>query len=68
MAARHGRVTLSPPGGDFIGRRRLDTHLDGLAQLGITVSGNAPYAFSCRRLRAARLVLDEASVTATETS
>ena len=35
MAARHGHVTLFPPGGDVIGRRRLDTHLDGLGQLGI---------------------------------
>ena len=37
MAARHGRVTLFPPGGDVIGRRRLDTHFEGLAMLGVQV-------------------------------
>ncbi|MDA0989969.1 MAG: UDP-N-acetylglucosamine 1-carboxyvinyltransferase [Verrucomicrobia bacterium] len=66
MAARHGRVTLSPPGGDFIGRRRLDTHFDGLQQLGITVSGDKQYDFRCKQRRSAALILDEASVTATE--
>ena len=34
MAARHGRAVLFPPGGDVIGRRRLDTHFEGLRQLG----------------------------------
>ena len=37
MAARLGKVVLSPPGGDVIGRRRIDTHLDGLEALGIKV-------------------------------
>lgn len=66
MAARHGRVTLFPPGGDVIGRRRLDTHLDGLGQLGIRLRPGNNYSFRCSRLRGADIVLDEASVTATE--
>ena len=66
MAARYGTVTLSPPGGDVIGRRRLDTHFDGLARLGITVQGRRDYVFRRRRLRGSRILLDEASVTATE--
>jgi UDP-N-acetylglucosamine 1-carboxyvinyltransferase len=66
MTARLGRVTLSPPGGDVIGRRRIDTHLDGLKSLGIQVQGNGQFVFSCRNLRGSRILLDEASVTATE--
>jgi UDP-N-acetylglucosamine 1-carboxyvinyltransferase len=66
MTARLGHVTLSPPGGDVIGRRRLDTHLDGLKALGIKVEGNGQFAFSCRHLRGTRILLDEASVTASE--
>lgn len=66
LAARHGRAVLSPPGGDVIGRRRLDTHFDGLRALGIRVHGSRQYVFECRRLKAARILLDEASVTATE--
>lgn len=66
MVARHGRVTLFPPGGDVIGRRRLDTHFDGLRQLGVTVTDDDHYMLECKRLRGARILLDEASVTATE--
>jgi UDP-N-acetylglucosamine 1-carboxyvinyltransferase len=66
MAARHGRVTLSSPGGDVIGRRRLDTHFDGLRHLGIHVGGNHHYSFRRRRFSGSRILLDEASVTATE--
>ncbi len=66
MAARYGKVTVSPPGGDVIGRRRLDTHLDGLAQLGITVAAESDYVFQRGTLKAADILLDEASVTATE--
>ncbi len=67
MAARHGGVTLSSPGGDVIGRRRLDTHVEGLRQLGVrldTTSG--AFAFKRHKLAPARILLDEASVTATE--
>ena len=66
MAARHGRVILFPPGGDVIGRRRLDTHFDGLRQLGIHAAGTNAYDFQRRQLQGAALLLDEASVTATE--
>jgi UDP-N-acetylglucosamine 1-carboxyvinyltransferase len=66
LAARHGRAVLFPPGGDVIGRRRLDTHFEGLRKLGITLTGKTDYAFRRRRLRGARILLDEASVTATE--
>ena len=66
MAARYGKVTVSPPGGDVIGRRRLDTHFDGLAQLGITHQSDRNYSFSRENFRGADILLDEASVTATE--
>ncbi len=66
LAARHGRAVLSPPGGDVIGRRRLDTHRIGLGALGISLEGGRQYTFRRRALRAANIVLDEASVTATE--
>ena len=66
MAARYGRVTLFPPGGDAIGRRPLDTHLSALGQLGIVVHGDQRFAFSRGPLEGARILLDEASVTATE--
>ncbi len=66
LAARLGRATLSPPGGDVIGRRRVDTHFQGLAALGIEVEGGRDYVFRRRRLDGAAMVLDEASVTATE--
>ncbi len=68
MAARHGRVSLAPPGGDVIGRRRLDTHFDSLRSLGIQVQGIERYMFRRRRLRGARILMDEASVTATEST
>jgi len=66
MAARLGRVTLSPPGGDVIGRRRVDTHFQGLQALGIEVEGGRHFVFRRKRLEGAAMVLDEASVTATE--
>lgn len=66
LAARHGRAVIPPPGGDVIGRRRLDTHFHGLRALGIQVQGGAVYTFRRRELRGADLLLDEASVTATE--
>jgi len=66
MAARHGRATIFPPGGDVIGRRKLDTQFDGLSQLGIRVGGKDSYSFQARKLKGTRILLDEASVTATE--
>lgn len=66
LVARHGTALIYPPGGDVIGRRRLDTHFYGLRALGINIESNGAYQFTCSQLTAADLVLDEASVTATE--
>lgn len=66
MAARQGRVTIYPPGGDVIGRRRLDSHFIGLRALGIEISGSDHFTFHRVQLRGAPILLDEASVTATE--
>lgn len=66
LAARHGRAVLHPPGGDVIGRRRIDTHVQGLRALGITTEGGEVYTFRRRHLAGADILLDEASVTATE--
>ena len=66
LAARQGRVTLHPPGGDVIGRRRLDTHFSGLEALGIEIRADRSYTLKRRNLQGASILLDEASVTATE--
>lgn len=66
MCARAGRVTLSPPGGDSIGRRRVDTHLEALRAMGVRVSGNDTFTFVAKQPTGTRVLLDEASVTATE--
>ncbi len=67
MVARMRRVTLPPPGGDVIGRRRLDTHFHAFEALGAIVSlGNGAYDIRAESLRGADVFLDEASVTATE--
>src|SRR5213592_3134395 len=68
MLARFGRVALPPPGGDVIGRRRVDTHLLALEQMGaeITVGDNYKFEAPARGLRPADIFLDEPSVTATE--
>jgi UDP-N-acetylglucosamine 1-carboxyvinyltransferase len=66
LAARTGRATLSCPGGDVIGRRRLDTHFEGLCSLGFSVECGRQYRIRRRRPQAAPILLDEASVTATE--
>lgn len=66
MTARHGGVTLFPPGGDVIGRRRLDTHFDALKAMGVSVHGKDRFILRRRSLRGADILLDEASVTATE--
>lgn len=66
MLARFGSVRLPPPGGDVIGRRRVDTHLLALQKLGAEVEVGSTFDFSARRLRGADVFLDEASVTATE--
>ncbi len=67
LLARCGSAKLYPPGGDVIGRRRIDTHLDGLRQLGASVKVNGAYTFKAAKgLEAQHILLDEASVTATE--
>jgi len=66
LLARCGEVSLPPPGGDVIGRRRLDTHLLAFEQLGASVGTTGRLEFRCTRLRGADVFLDEPSVTATE--
>lgn len=66
LLARLGRLELPPPGGDVIGRRRVDTHILALTALGATFEINGSYTFSVEKLRGADILLDEASVTATE--
>ena len=66
LLARFGRVVVPPPGGDVIGRRRLDTHIHAFAELGVTVEANGGYELSVDRLVGTRLYLDEASVMGTE--
>ena len=68
ILARSGSVSLPPPGGDGIGHRRLDTHFDGFAALGAKVkAGRRVLSLKAARgLAGGRMLLDEASVTATE--
>ena len=66
LVARAGRATIHPPGGDVIGRRRVDTHMTGLRALGVKVEGGDFFSFRAKRLRGASVLLDEASVTGTE--
>lgn len=66
LLARTGSVVLAPPGGDVIGRRRLDTHFLALEGLGATVVLDGTFHLHVNRLTGTALFLDEASVTATE--
>jgi UDP-N-acetylglucosamine 1-carboxyvinyltransferase len=67
ILARTGRVFLPRPGGDKIGRRRLDTHLLALEELGANIEIFPDgYNIQCKRLVGTDILLDEASVTATE--
>jgi UDP-N-acetylglucosamine 1-carboxyvinyltransferase len=66
MTARTGELRLPPPGGDVIGRRRVDTHLLALKKLGAVVEYDRSFHFQARGLHGADILLDEASVTATE--
>ncbi len=68
LLARLGEVIYAKPGGDKIGRRRLDTHFQGMLNLGATFEYNTTtkaYHFVGRQLRGAYMLLDEASVTGT---
>lgn len=66
LLARLGKVVLPPPGGDVIGRRRLDTHFLALEELGARIEMDGAFEFTANKLKGADIFLDEASVTATE--
>ncbi|MGD2159388.1 MAG: UDP-N-acetylglucosamine 1-carboxyvinyltransferase, partial [Anaerolineales bacterium] len=69
MLARAGQLILPPPGGDVIGRRRVDTHILALQALSADCEFDREgrvYRFSAQHLKGANILLDEASVTATE--
>ena len=66
LLARRGRALVPPPGGDVIGRRRVDVHTDALSLLGAEIELGRRYEMRAAKLVGARLFLDEASVTGTE--
>jgi len=66
LLARCGHIELPPPGGDVIGRRRVDTHFLALERLGATFDLNESFNLSTAGLRGADVFLDEPSVTGTE--
>ncbi|MBQ9101977.1 MULTISPECIES: UDP-N-acetylglucosamine 1-carboxyvinyltransferase [Treponema] len=66
LVARAGKAVMPPPGGDVIGRRRLDTHFLALQELGARITVDGPFTFTANKLVGADLFLDETSVTATE--
>jgi UDP-N-acetylglucosamine 1-carboxyvinyltransferase len=66
MLARVGRMMLPPPGGDVIGRRRVDTHFLALSKLGAVVKADRGFMIETNGLSGADIFLDEPSVTATE--
>jgi len=66
LLARCGEVVLPPPGGDVIGRRRLDTHFLAFEQLGASVTASTRLELRALSLKGADVFLDEPSVTATE--
>lgn len=68
LLTRFGYAVTSKPGGDKIGRRRLDTHFEGLCKLGATFEyckENASFELKADRLKGTYMLLDEASVTGT---
>ena len=66
LIARTGKAIMPPPGGDVIGRRRVDTHFLALQELGAVITANGPFSFTANKLVGADIFLDETSVTATE--
>jgi UDP-N-acetylglucosamine 1-carboxyvinyltransferase len=66
LLARFGRASVPPPGGDVIGRRRLDPHIHALAELGAHIDLNGRYDMQTDGFRGRAIFLDEASVMATE--
>ncbi|MDY6427839.1 MAG: UDP-N-acetylglucosamine 1-carboxyvinyltransferase [Bacteroidales bacterium] len=68
ILARFGKALIPQPGGDKIGRRRLDTHFEGFVRLGAEFNYDAEnrlYNVSCKELKGCYMLLDEASVTGT---
>lgn len=66
LTARIGEFKIPPPGGDVIGRRRLDTHILALRALGVDVQYDRGFTFRSDDVRGTDFLMDEASVTATE--
>jgi len=66
LLARCGEVQLPPPGGDVIGRRRLDTHFLALSELGSRIEIDTNFNLVANKLAGKDIFLDETSVTATE--
>src|SRR5436853_6477932 len=66
LLARVGHVSAPPPGGDVIGRRRLDPHIHAFAELGAQIDIGRRYELRGGSLRGKPIFLDEASVMATE--
>jgi UDP-N-acetylglucosamine 1-carboxyvinyltransferase len=66
LLARCGEAIVPPPGGDVIGRRRLDTHIHAFTRLGAEIYANRRYQMRANELVGANVFLDEASVTGTE--
>ncbi|HSK65860.1 MAG TPA: UDP-N-acetylglucosamine 1-carboxyvinyltransferase [Anaerolineales bacterium] len=66
LTARIGEFKIPPPGGDVIGRRRLDTHILALRALGVDVQYDRGFSFRSDDVRGTDFLMDEASVTATE--
>lgn len=68
LLTRFGKALIAKPGGDKIGRRRLDTHFTGLMKLGAKFEqdeNRLTYSLSAKRLKGCSMLLDEASVTGT---
>ena len=66
LLARFGRAIVPLPGGDVIGRRRIDTHIHAFASLGADIVAGRRYEMRAAGLRGTHMFLDEASVTGTE--
>ncbi|MEN6570427.1 MAG: UDP-N-acetylglucosamine 1-carboxyvinyltransferase [Anaerolineaceae bacterium] len=66
VTARAGELLLPPPGGDVIGRRRVDTHMLAIRKLGAEIIYDRSFHFHATQLHGADILLDEASVTASE--
>ena len=66
LVARTGKAIMPPPGGDVIGRRRVDTHFLALQELGARITVEGAFEFTANKLVGADIFLDETSVTATE--